>query len=337
MITKESITLDIPTAEAMEMAGASLAETLYSTPLTITLSGPIGAGKTTFLKSFAKALGVTDTVTSPTFALEQRYRTTHVGELHHCDLYRLTEEQARELLKSVEHHEGILCVEWPERAGTALKADIALTFEELPQGRRLTCVFSDSPLPSSTDITEWRKDVQLPEHIVRHCNAVAACAIDTATVLAHDHYRIIRFEALRSAALLHDLLRFVDFDRHATAGPAGMEYTSEQMATWNTWKTRYPGQKHEVAIAAFLREQGFPLVAEIVSTHGLTLPPATLRTIEQKLLFYSDKRLIIDRRVSLDERFADFRARYGNGKPSAESELWYEQAKALGHELRIDN
>src|SRR3989344_8249901 len=81
-------------------AGISLAASLYDTSLTITFSGELGAGKTTFLKGFAAALGVQGDVTSPTYALEQRYKTKAHQELIHLDLYRLAPAQARELVAS---------------------------------------------------------------------------------------------------------------------------------------------------------------------------------------------------------------------------------------------
>jgi tRNA threonylcarbamoyladenosine biosynthesis protein TsaE len=53
--------------------GASLVRSLHVLPLTILLDGELGSGKTTFLQGFASALGVKEPVSSPTFALEQRY------------------------------------------------------------------------------------------------------------------------------------------------------------------------------------------------------------------------------------------------------------------------
>jgi tRNA threonylcarbamoyladenosine biosynthesis protein TsaE len=55
----------------------------------IVLAGEMGAGKTAFTQGFAQALGVTETVTSPTFTLVQSYPADRGLTLHHLDVYRL--------------------------------------------------------------------------------------------------------------------------------------------------------------------------------------------------------------------------------------------------------
>ena len=56
-------------------------------------------------------------------------------------------------------------------------------------------------------------------------------------------------------------------------------------------------------------------------------------TIEQKILFYADKRVILDKKVTLKERFDDFVTRYGDGIWTKHAEKWYEQAKEIEEEL----
>ena len=61
---------------------------LLTTPSLLTVSGDLGAGKTTFTKGLAIGLGVEDTVTSPTFTILKSYEGDNVT-LHHMDAYRL--------------------------------------------------------------------------------------------------------------------------------------------------------------------------------------------------------------------------------------------------------
>ena len=80
--------------------------------------GDLGAGKTTFISACCRAMGVTDAVSSPTFALINEYKGPK-GPVYHMDLYRLSgaEEATRAGLEDCLYHEGATSfVEWPERA-----------------------------------------------------------------------------------------------------------------------------------------------------------------------------------------------------------------------------
>ena len=79
--------------------------------MTLGLSGPLGAGKTTLASALIKALGCNQPVTSPSFVLEQRYPIPG-GEIAHWDLYRLTALPQELLLPS---RNILRIVEWSER------------------------------------------------------------------------------------------------------------------------------------------------------------------------------------------------------------------------------
>ncbi len=94
----------------------------------ITLSGPLGAGKTTLARMLVHHLDGSGEVPSPTFALVQRYDTPRLA-LSHCDLYRLHEGEIGELGLDDALDDGALLIEWPERAKSWLpqdRLDIAL-------------------------------------------------------------------------------------------------------------------------------------------------------------------------------------------------------------------
>jgi tRNA threonylcarbamoyladenosine biosynthesis protein TsaE len=98
----------------------------------ILLGGELGAGKTAFTQGLARAAGVEDVVTSPTFTLLRPYRTAIGLDLLHADVYRL--EQLREIvdLGLPEQLEGgaFAVVEWGERAALALGPDaLSVTIE----------------------------------------------------------------------------------------------------------------------------------------------------------------------------------------------------------------
>ena len=93
-------------------------------PLLITLTGELGTGTTTLAQAICAGYGVEDAVTSPTFALVQRYSAPR-SPVYHVDLYRLKGESEltnigwEDLLS--EH--AMVIVEWPERAGTRIPED----------------------------------------------------------------------------------------------------------------------------------------------------------------------------------------------------------------------
>src|SRR3989338_768832 len=274
----ETVSIRLVDGENMHFAGSSLARTIYEFPLTILLRGELGAGKTTFIQGFAQGLGIETPVTSPTFALEQHHVFFRRGkELNflHVDCYRLSPRDSEELLASTDDHLGIRCVEWSDRRevpfdGLFILIDIC----ENSNVRTAEVQFSDVVLPSYEQICEWRLHVMLPPHIQEHC----------------------------------DLLRFVDFKPQAM--PDDFQDSLQEIACWKEWKRRYANMRHEEACGEFLREQGFFGSADIVQAHGDQFFTTPDLTIEQKILFYADKRVKIGDVVSLEERFADLEKRY---------------------------
>ena len=77
------------------------------------LDGELGSGKTVFVKGFAKALGIKETITSPTFSLVKEY---YDGEmpLFHMDVYRLDDSNKNFGLDDYLNQDGICIIEWPE-------------------------------------------------------------------------------------------------------------------------------------------------------------------------------------------------------------------------------
>ncbi|HEY3830644.1 MAG TPA: tRNA (adenosine(37)-N6)-threonylcarbamoyltransferase complex ATPase subunit type 1 TsaE [Solirubrobacteraceae bacterium] len=97
-----------------EALGARLADSLRAGDVVL-VQGELGAGKTTLVRGAARALGVSDPVTSPTFAIGHRYRGTDVT-VAHLDLYRLASLAGEDpgLLEDYLGPDRIAFVEWPE-------------------------------------------------------------------------------------------------------------------------------------------------------------------------------------------------------------------------------
>jgi tRNA threonylcarbamoyl adenosine modification protein YjeE len=102
-------------------------------PLVVALEGDLGAGKTTLAQAICRGFGVTDDVTSPTFAIVHRY-DSGPAPVHHIDLYRLAGpgDLTNVGWDDILAEPGLVLVEWPERAGDRLPADIRVRLSYAP-------------------------------------------------------------------------------------------------------------------------------------------------------------------------------------------------------------
>lgn len=100
-----------------------------------TFSGELGAGKTTLIKSIAGRLGVTDSVSSPTFSIINEYETKEGDVIFHFDFYRLNDLPEVYDIGTEEYFEsGNYCfVEWPQIAESLLP-ETYLKIEIKPSG-----------------------------------------------------------------------------------------------------------------------------------------------------------------------------------------------------------
>jgi tRNA threonylcarbamoyladenosine biosynthesis protein TsaE len=106
-------------------------------PRALILQGPLGAGKTCFIRGLVKGLGAADAVSSPSFALVHEYTTGKIP-LAHLDFYRLKNE-AEVLALGWEDllTECVVAAEWGDRFPNLFPpGSIHLTFEELAGGSR---------------------------------------------------------------------------------------------------------------------------------------------------------------------------------------------------------
>jgi len=107
--------------------------------------GKMGAGKTTFIKAICQELGVTDVVTSPTFAIVNEYTpsssplTPHFSKIFHFDFYRIKKlEEVYDMGYEDYLYSGELCfIEWPELIEQLLPDDaVSVTIEVNASGTR---------------------------------------------------------------------------------------------------------------------------------------------------------------------------------------------------------
>jgi tRNA threonylcarbamoyladenosine biosynthesis protein TsaE len=117
----------------------------------LTLSGDLGAGKTTFTQALAKALGIKGRVTSPTFGIMRSYDTADetFTTLIHIDAYRLEGGKDMEALgwnELVSNPKNCIVIEWPGRIADILPKDtVRLSLEYIDETTRRINLKSQAP------------------------------------------------------------------------------------------------------------------------------------------------------------------------------------------------
>ncbi|MBQ0071139.1 MAG: tRNA (adenosine(37)-N6)-threonylcarbamoyltransferase complex ATPase subunit type 1 TsaE [Spirochaetales bacterium] len=109
-------------AEETEKLGYKLGSLLEEGDV-VSLRGSLGAGKTVLAKGIARALGIKESIVSPTFTLVQEYEGDK--KLYHLDIYRLSGEDEFESMGGEEflYPDGITLIEWSEKIDSMLPED----------------------------------------------------------------------------------------------------------------------------------------------------------------------------------------------------------------------
>lgn len=115
------IRLDSPSTEYTEALGAKIASLLKGKEM-IAMFGDLGAGKTAFTRGLCAGLGITDGVSSPTFAIVNAYQGKF--PVYHFDMYRITNTDD---LFAVGYYDylgtGVIIIEWSENIEEELEPD----------------------------------------------------------------------------------------------------------------------------------------------------------------------------------------------------------------------
>jgi tRNA threonylcarbamoyladenosine biosynthesis protein TsaE len=136
IVIKNTADLDRAAAEFLEEIGDRTLVAFFA---------PMGAGKTTFTTAICKALGVTDPVGSPTFAIVNEYMRSDGDPMYHFDFYRINRPQEAIEIGLYDYLDsGCLCImEWPENIEDLLPEETLKVYFTINPDQSRTLVWND--------------------------------------------------------------------------------------------------------------------------------------------------------------------------------------------------
>lgn len=174
------------------------------------------------------------------------------------------------------------------------------------------------------------QQLHTPPSIIKHMQAVADFSLKICDKLEAAGHAVNR-EEIYQAALLHDALRMIDINNFDNKRFPD-QIKPEDHELWEKLKEEYSNVRHERAMESYLQSINENNLARIVGKHGFVTVDQ-LKELDEKVLFYADKRIEGDQLVSLKKRFEEGRKR--NLKPGENLEK-IEQIEKKVYELESE-
>ncbi len=315
-----------PSEEATALVGKRLGERVKLRPewgRVILLSGSLGAGKTVFAKGFFEGLGVENAGKSPTFTYFQEYPFCGRTVLH-GDLFRLRDQPHSsdfilEELRDQGESGNVIILEWADLLPLSHSQvfrdntiSVHIENSKAEDERVIRIAFKNSGRMSEREAEDILEEFATPVHIREHSRAVMEVAVGCGKTLLSQGIPI-DLDLIRLSAKCHDLVRYVDFKTFSDIEKYKEEVTKKKLELWKSIQKRFEAFNHGDAAAEILSERGFYANAKVVKSH---MTKEIFReepfSIEEKVVYYADKRVLHNRIVTLDERLADGRIRYAH-------------------------
>lgn len=162
----------------------------------------------------------------------------------------------------------------------------------------------------------------VPAHIKKHMRQVARVAVAIGLRINQDQDKeLVNIKLLRHASLLHDLLKVCDL-KETDPIFHDKKYSRNQKAIWKKLIALFPKQNHVEAVSELLKKMGEHEIANVVKKHDYECVIDKKKsnrpdTLEEKIIYYADKRVLHDKVVDMTFRFNDGKKRYANEKISS--------------------
>jgi HD superfamily phosphohydrolase YqeK len=163
----------------------------------------------------------------------------------------------------------------------------------------------DCKTPTVEQCYELLKQCHTPKHIIRHCEVCADFAVELAKKIAANGVNV-NIDLVHRACLLHDIMRVCDF--HEPLDEIFDEPISEKdLKKWQQLGRQCKGLRHEDAAYEFFKNE-YPALALAIKRHAyksLLDEKLNPQTIEEKIVYYADKRVMHDKVVPLLQRLEE--------------------------------
>lgn len=312
-----------------------LAQETYN-GVNIFLFAEIGAGKTHFIQAFLEEKGVKNLVTSPTFSILKTY-CTEKNTFVHTDLYRLQKHDIilAELEESFLNQNTNVLVEWAEQLTDFPSPRIEVRIQKTSEfTRKIFINFIGFSLPQKK-LEELIAYYQIPQHIYKHSLCVCRVAETIVDYLILNKQAVLDREMVRQSALLHDLVRYIDFQGGLQRKFFSYKVSEDTWTFWNTMRKKYPNRHHADIAADILFKMGLFWLGNIILSHKSSAIFTGFNNTYEKIMHYADKRCKHDQIVPLLDRLSDLEKRYGQNHQK--SDYWYKiREKNIQLETELD-
>ena len=167
------------------------------------------------------------------------------------------------------------------------------------------------------DIHQLYKECHTPLHVQKHMEMVAKIATHMAKKI-HENGHKIDVKKVRDLALIHDLMKAITF-KNITPKTFIKNPTKQDLQMWEKWKKKYNGSDIEATSNILKAKKEIYLSEAVMSQQfdAITSKKYPLKTLEEKIVYYADKRVAHTEFVSLKIRLQEGYKRYnGNKKKS---------------------
>lgn len=304
----------------------------------VLLFGEMWVWKTHFIKYLLEAIWVKKNVRSPTYAFSNYYKTKW-WNIWHYDLYRLEGKQS---LPEIEEHfnssDDFVIVEWAEKLKVKPKRRIEVYVSQESSTRDssgdMNCHSREngnlSPYSlrqiefkfhwvsmSKDEIDKIFKEYKTPKHVLNHIEKVTSVADKVANNLIKN-WVLVDKDLVHSGAMLHDFIRYIDFNWWLQREKIPYKCSDDDFEFWKKMEKKYKGIHHAIVANEILCSKWYPELWSVVMAHKSRQIFEWFNTIEEKIVYYADKRVVHDEIVSIKHRIEDWKKRY-----SREWDDWY--------------